>query len=360
VSFVAWLLSVTIERSLQENLSKNVSGIDMVVGAKGSPLQLLLSSVLFSDSPTGNITISEYEDLKRHPLVKSTIPIAQGDNYKGYPLIGTSLDFVKHYKAEMASGEINLSKGVVLGNSAANDLDLSVGDKIYATHGTGEGKSHNHGLKVLGVLQPNNSVIDKLVLTSIENIHVNHAAVNGADKEITAAWLSFKTPLAMMQLPRMVNKNTNMQAALPAIEMNRLLKLSGSGVALIKFFSGVFLFLALYSILVHMYNSVSLHLKDLALMRMHGYTYKSLAILLVSESFIITSLGAILSVVLSKLLFVGLNSLLRSQFQIPLLNIDLYNINDATVMIFAVVTGVLASLLPILKLKRSDLIHLLR
>lgn len=360
VSFAAWLLSVTLEKSLQDNLAKNVSGIDMVVGAKGSPMQLLLSSVLFSDSPTGNISIDEYEKLKINPLVKSTVPIAQGDNVQGFPLIGTNQDLLKHYSAELIHGEINLERGVVLGNTAARILNLTVGDNIHATHGSGEGKNHDHGLEVLGILNFNNSVLDKLIITTVENVHANHASVQGADQEITAAWIQFKTPLAMMQLPRMINKNTTMQAALPAIEMNRLLKLSGGGVAMIKLFSGIFLLLALYSILVHMYNSVSLHLKDLALMRLYGYAYRDLFLLLISEAFVITLLGAILSIVFSKLVFVGLNSYAQSQFQMPLLEITAFNSFDGLVLVFGLGTGMLASLLPIVKLKRSHLISFLR
>jgi putative ABC transport system permease protein len=360
VSFAAWLLSVTVERSLQENLAKNVSGIDMVVGAKGSPMQLLLSSVLFSDSPTGNISIEEYNALKENPLVKSTIPIAQGDNYKGFPIVGTNQDFLTHYQASLQSGDAAFETGILLGYSVSQTLDLHIGDMVQATHGSGEGKSHNHGLKVVGILKANNSVLDKLILTSIANIHANHANVHGADEEITAAWIKFKSPLAMMQLPRMVNKNTNMQAALPAIEMNRILKLSGGGIAIIKLFSGIFLLLALYSILVHMYNSVSLHLKDLALLRMYGYAYSDLFGLLISEAFVITSLGAVLSIVFSKAAFVLLNQFAKAQFRMPLLTVEYFNMFDAMVLTFGIGTGVLASILPIVKLKRSHLISFLR
>ena len=360
VSFAAWLLSVTIEKSLQENLTKNVSGIDMVVGAKGSPMQLLLASVLFSDSPTGNIAINEFEKLKKNPLVRSIVPIAQGDNVKGFPLIGSNQDLLNHYQAELVSGITDLANGIVIGHSVAQTLGLTIGNEVNATHGAGEGKSHNHGLKVVGVLKSNNSVLDKLMITSIANIHANHANVKGADQEITAAWIKFKSPLAMMQLPRMVNKNTNMQAALPAIEMNRLLKLSGSGIAIIKLFSVIFLLLALYSILVHMYNSVSLHLKDLALMRMYGYAYSSLFGLLILEAFIITSLGAVLSILFSKGAFMVLNQFAKVQFQMPLLTVECFNTFDAMVLTFGIGTGVLASILPIVKLKRSHLISFLR
>ena len=320
VSFSAWLVSVSIEKSLQDNLSKNVSGIDMVVGAKGSPMQLLLSSVLFSDSPTGNISIEAYQKLGKHPLVKTSIPIAQGDNYKGHPIVGTNTDFVKHYLPQSKLEQSDLSRGVVIGSSAARRLKVSVGDVLNATHGSGEGKSHNHGMVVVAVLEPSNSVLDKLLVTSISNVHANHAAVEGADKEITTAWIKFKSPLAMMQLPRMVNKQTNMQAALPAIEMNRLLKLSGGGVALVQLFSAIFLLLAVYSIMVHMYNSVRLHLKDLALMRLYGYSYGSLFWLLIAEALIITGLGALLSIVASKLAIQVLNAFALAQFQLPLLN----------------------------------------
>lgn len=361
ISFIAWLLSVQVEQSLQSQLEKNVSGIDLVVGAKGSPMQLLLSSVLFSDSPTGNISIEAYEKIKKHPLVKSTIPIAQGDNLEGYPLVGTTLDFFGHYNAEVKNGELNIAaNNVVVGYTAAKQLGVAVGDHLAATHGSGDGKSHDHEMVVSGIMEQNNSVLDKLVVSSIATVHHNHASVAGADGEITAAWLTFKSPLAMMQLPRMINTNTNMQAALPAIEMNRLMKLSGGGIKLVKVFSGIFLFLALYSILVHVYSSVKLHMKDLALLRLYGFTFSKLFLLLISQASIVTLLGSVLSIVLSKALFVVVNSYALSSFQLPLLEFAVFSNFDFQVLVFGLSIGLVASLLPILHLKRADLMAFLR
>lgn len=361
ISFIAWLLSVQVEQSLQSQLERNVSGIDLVVGAKGSPMQLLLSSVLFSDSPTGNISIEDFEKIKKHPLVKQALPIAQGDNFKGFPMVGSTLDFFKHYNAQIANGDLNISANkVVVGYTAAKKLGVKVGDYLAATHGSGDGKSHDDEMEVSAVLEQNHSVLDKLVVSSIETVHHNHASVPGAEREITAAWLTFKSPLAMMQLPRMINQNTNMQAALPAIEMNRLMKLSGGGIQLVQVFSGIFLFLALYSILVHVYSSVKLHMKDLALLRLYGYTFSQLFGLLISQASIVTLLGAVLSIVFSKIVFVVVNSYALSIFQLPLLEFSVFSQYDFQVLIFGLGIGLLASLLPILHLKRADLMAFLR
>lgn len=362
VSFMAWLLSVNIDKSLQAQLQKNISGIDMVLGAKGSPLQLMLSAVLFSDNPTGNIAIIEYEQIANNPFVEKAIPIALGDNIKGYPLVGSNADLIAHYDAKPASGKIKIDEhNVVVGALAAKRLGLKVGDEIEATHGSAEGKSHDHHhLNIAAVLAENNSVLDKLIVCSVEAVHNNHSDVKGADNQITAAWLKFKSPMAMMQLPRIINNNTNMQAALPAIEMNRLLRLTGSGVSLIKVFSAIFLFLALYSILVHIYNSVKSHLPDMALMRLYGYSLGQLFAVLLYEAAIITSLGALLSIGLSKLLFLLVNSLAQSAIQLPLLQINVFDNNDVFVLLLSVGIGIMASLIPIISLVRTDLIRFLK
>lgn len=362
VSFMAWLLSVNVDKSLQAQLQKNVSGIDMVLGAKGSPLQLMLSAVLFSDNPTGNISIKDYEKIAKNPFLENAIPIALGDNIKGYPLVGSNEKLIAHYNAKTTNGEIKIDEHfVVVGALAAKRLKLKVGDELEATHGSAEGKSHaHHHLKVAAILEANNSVLDKLIVCSIEAVHNNHSEVAGADEQITAAWLKFKSPMAMMQLPRIINKNTSMQAALPSIEMNRLLRLTGGGVSLIKVFSGIFLFLALYSILVHVYNSVKNHLPDLALMRLYGYSMGKLFALLLFETFIITVLGACLSIGLSKLLFVLANAFIQTSIQMPVLQVSPFTQADIFVLCASVAIGLLASILPLFTLAKSDLIRFLK
>ncbi|NJO91682.1 MAG: hypothetical protein HC831_23990 [Chloroflexia bacterium] len=99
-------LIVKSEWYLQNNYKQNLAGIDLVVGAKGSPLQLILSSVLHIDAPTGNIPLEEVRKIENNPLVKKTIPIALGDNYKGFRIVGTNTDYAELYNAQLNEGEM--------------------------------------------------------------------------------------------------------------------------------------------------------------------------------------------------------------------------------------------------------------
>jgi len=99
-------LLLLMNKQVDEQFKKNIKGIDMVVGAKGSPLQLILSAVYHIDNPTGNIKKAEADRLAKHPLVKKSIPMAYGDNLKGYRILGTDTSYVSHYKGVVAQGRL--------------------------------------------------------------------------------------------------------------------------------------------------------------------------------------------------------------------------------------------------------------
>src|SRR5690606_18216512 len=98
---IALLLGIQqLDRTFRQQLKNNLGGIDMVVGAKGSPLQLVLASVLHIDNPTGNISFGEAQKISNHPLVERAIPISYGDNYKGYRIVGTTAEFADGKRVE--------------------------------------------------------------------------------------------------------------------------------------------------------------------------------------------------------------------------------------------------------------------
>ena len=93
-----------LETSFKNQIDTNLGNIDLVVGAKGSPLQLVLASVLHLDNPTGNILYEEAQKLNRNPMIKSAVPISYGDNYKGFRIVGTTVDFLSLYNSELQEG----------------------------------------------------------------------------------------------------------------------------------------------------------------------------------------------------------------------------------------------------------------
>jgi putative ABC transport system permease protein len=127
---------ILFNKQFEQKITENAKGIDLVVGAKGSPLQLILCNIFHIDFPTGNIPLIEAERVAKHRLVKSAIPMALGDSYQGYRIIGTTQNYAALYNAELESGgwwEKDME--VTIGAATAELLKLKLGDKFMSTHG---------------------------------------------------------------------------------------------------------------------------------------------------------------------------------------------------------------------------------
>ncbi|HHP7237116.1 ABC transporter permease [Longibacter sp.] len=164
---------------VEQNLTRNAEGIDLVVGAKGSPLQLILSSVYHIDAPTGNISVAEAEALMENRAVAEAMPLALGDSYRGFRIVGATQAYADHYGGEVARGRFwSGTMEATLGAVAAREVGLDVGDVFYSAHGLGAGgEAHDeHPIKVVGVLAETGTVLDRLLLTSIETVWDVHGA----------------------------------------------------------------------------------------------------------------------------------------------------------------------------------------
>ncbi len=170
-------LLLHFERYTEEQVVGNLGGVDLVVGAKGSPLQLIMSSVLHVDNPTGNISLEEANKIKRNRMVKSTIPIALGDNYRGYRIVGTSREYVKLYEGKLKTGKWNKKvMEVMLGSSVAETTGLKIGEEFSGVHGfLEEGHRHDdHKYVVSGILESTGKVLDRLIITDVESLWYVH------------------------------------------------------------------------------------------------------------------------------------------------------------------------------------------
>ncbi|MBD0405212.1 ABC transporter permease [Flammeovirga sp. EKP202] len=159
----------------QKTLEKNKAGIGMVIGAKGSPLQLILCAIYQVDNPTGNILLKDAMRLKKHPLIDKAIPQSLGDNYKGYRIVGTTHEYTALYEAEIQEGKMwneNKAFEVTVGANVARKLGLKIGDEFHSSHGMDEG-GHSHEEElfiVVGTLKTTGTVIDNLIMTSLKSI----------------------------------------------------------------------------------------------------------------------------------------------------------------------------------------------
>ncbi|HEV7381073.1 MAG TPA: FtsX-like permease family protein [Dyadobacter sp.] len=301
ICFGTGILTLLLLSSVQvgEKLSKNAKGIDLVVGAKGSPLQLILSSIYFIDFPTGNIPLSQAEELARNPMVSRAIPLALGDNYQGFRIVGTDSSFVNLHDLQLASGKFWAEDfEVVVGAEVARTGNLKVGDKLYGSHGLSSSQDIHaeHAYILKGILNSTGNTVDNLVLTSMESIWKMHGSEDEnhhQEKEITSILIQYRSRMAMVLLPPMINKSTSMQAASPAKESARLFSLIGIGVETLQWFATAIMLMAGVSVFVSLYNSMRERKYDLAVMRVLGASAGKLFCIIILEGIILTTIGSL-------------------------------------------------------------------
>jgi|TARA_B110000879_G_scaffold157915_1_gene203916 putative ABC transport system permease protein len=340
---------------LSSALTRNAAGIDLVIGAKGSPLQLVLAGVYHADVPPGNIPLSEMSRWQRHPMVKRAIPISVGDSFNGYRIVGTTPDFAALYDAEILAGEYwHAPFQAVIGSQVAATTNLTIGSQFDGVHGLTDGgdRHEQSSYQVVGQLVKTGSVLDRLVFTSLESVwqmhgdhrardhsqekaiasehenahehqdehqdqqeeahehenarrqeHASNASADfsnhEADREITMILIKFSSPLGMLTLPREVNETSSLQAAAPALEIARLVQVVGVGLNWLNAFAAILVLSAALSILAALYASLRARRQGLAVLRCLGATRWELFYLLYIEGMLLTIAGTCLGLVLA-------------------------------------------------------------
>lgn len=351
-----------LSQQLEEKFQKNIRGIDMVVGAKGSPLQLILSAVFQIDYPTGNIPLKEARNLQRNRLVQQAIPLAYGDSYAGYRIVGTEESYLQLYEATLEQGKVwEEPFDVVLGSQVAAATGLSVGDTFFSAHGmvAGAGEHDEHPFVVTGILAPSQSVVDGLILTAVESIwqvhaHAGEEEEEEAEQELTALLVKFRSPMGMVMLPRQINQRTSMQAAIPAIEINRLFSLLGIGLDLLKAIAYAIIVIAGLSFFLSLYNSLKERKYELALMRSMGASRAKLFSLVILEGVLLSICGYVLGIVLGHVGLALLSGLAEGAYGY---RFDIFRlaVEELWLGLAVLLTGLLAAFIPAIRAIRTPI-----
>ena len=306
---ITFLLLVNTQ--LDQAFERDLAGIDVVVGAKGSPMQLILAGVFHIDVPPGNIPLAAVQELQQNPQVAQLIPISLGDTFRGFRIVGTSPAYVSHYAAAMAQGSLwTQPMQAVLGAQVARSSGLVVGQRFIGSHGLGA-SGHEHGdnpYQVIGVLGSCGCVLDRLVLTATESVWQVHEKATAqdeedqkimqAEREVTLALITYKSPLAAASFPRFINTQTEMQAAAPAIEVTRLLRMVGVGTDVLRGFGVVLLLTAGLSVFIALWNALRERRADLAMLRMLGASPAKVAGLVLCEALLLALAAIVLGLAL--------------------------------------------------------------
>lgn len=354
VALVGFLAN--IGQQLDKQFRKNLENIDMVLGAKGSPVQIILSSVYHIGPSTGNISYAEAQQFCRNPLVANAIPLAIGDNYKGTRIVGTTKEYLDFYEAKLAKGAMfSDHQEVVIGAKVARQLGLSIGGTFVGTHGLvqTEEQHHEHPYKVVGILASSGTVLDQLIICNLETVWHTHHSHEGP-KEISFMLVEFRSPMGMMQLPRLANQQTNMQAALPSIEISSLLDNLGIGISTLWVIGLVVIIVSGLSVFVSLLNALKERKYELALLRSLGAGRGALLVIPFIEALYITFLGAVAGLLLNKIGSFLAQNAISNQFGYELQTLQ-FTLQDLAIICLALGIGFLSAIIPALQALRLNI-----
>ena len=403
-----------LEKQLQEKFENNLAGIDLVIGAKGSPLQLILSSMYHIDSPTGNISIQEVRPFMnpKHPLIEQTVPLALGDSYRTYRIVGTTHDILELYSAEIGTGEIwNNHFDVTLGAGVADGAGLKIGDTFKSSHGFMDEEHLEHddaeAFEVVGILKPTGTVIDQLILTTTQTFwlvhehdeadveaaeddhqheehdghaheedghdhehedhtghdHASHEEVTGIpslldedpSSEITSLLVRFKARnYQALNMQRSINENTDMQAATPAIEINRLFSLMDAGEQALRLLAMVIIFVSGLSIFISLYSSLKERRYELALMRVSGGSPGQLFSLIILEGLLLAGIGCIIGLALSHGGMQFIAGYMETSYRYTFSGLEFLS-KEVALVFGALAIGFVAAVIPAIQASRTDI-----
>ena len=360
------VLLILVVGQLEERMHRDARGIDLVVGAKGSPMQLMLSGIYHLDAPTGNIPAAALGELSKNRMVKRAIPLALGDSWKGHRIVGAPRQYAEHYEARLAAGRFyEKPMEAVLGAEVAARTGVGAGSTFKGAHGMGqEGEEHDAPYTVVGVLEKSGSVLDRLVLTSVESVWQVHEQHQGPEdeadrkaleeaREVTVVLVQYASPLAAAALPRQINSRSELQAASPAYETARLFRIVGVGVEALRAFAIVLILAAALSVFIALYTALEERRYDLAVMRTLGASRAKLFGLLMAEGIVLAFAGALLGLGLGHLLASALGAWLESQQHYPVSGLE-WHPEELWLVAVALGVGVLAALLPAWRAYRTE------
>ena len=350
------VLLLLVVGQAEERMQRDARGIDLVVGAKGSPMQLMLAGIYHLDAPTGNIPLSTVAALSKNRMVKRAMPLALGDSWHGSRIVGADKTYAEHYGAELRAGRFyEKPMEAVLGFEVAQRTGAGVGATFKGAHGMGSepGEEHEHGYTVVGVLARTGSVIDRLVLTSIESVWDVHEKVAEEAREVTVVLVQYASPLAAATLPRQINSQSELQAASPAYETARLFRMVGIGVEALRGFAAVLILAAGLSVFIALYSALEERRYELALMRALGASPARLFGLLLGEAFVLSLLGVALGLLLGHALASVLGAWLERQQSYPVTVLQ-WRAEELWVAASALAVGVIAALVPAWRAYRTD------
>lgn len=343
---VALLVGVErVRQDAEDGFAQSVSGTDLVVGARTSPVQLMLYAVFHIGEATNNIHWQTYLDIAANPSVAWTIPISMGDSHHGFPVVGTTADYFEHFHYG-DSKPLTFSSGkpfaglfdAVIGAEVADHLGYHLGEKITLSHGMGGIGLPEHADKpftITGILARTGTPVDRTVHVSLEAIEAIHLDWQGgakipgfsipaqyvrkfdlAPKEVTAILVGLKSRAGVFKMQRYVNEYAAepLLAVLPGVALDQLWQVVGVAERALLAVSGMVVVVGLCGLVAVILASLNERRRELAILRSVGARPMDVFLLLSAEGLFITLTGTLIGIVLLTVLTMTLAPVIQSHF----------------------------------------------
>jgi len=363
------LMSVwVLKEQAQATFAGMNSGYDAVLGARGSKMQLVLNAVFHLESSPGNVRWEDYLAIKAYPNVALAVPLAMGDNYQGWRIVGTTPEFFKRTELDSTGKRFRLADGrwfdpelreAVVGNFAARQLGLKIGDEFAPYHGLGFGASaHQHAetYVVVGLMEPSNTPADRVIWIPLEGVQLMSGHDPQAVTDVSAVLVKLKGGgIAGFQLDQLYNKKGNhLTFAWPigAVVSDLFRKMSWFD-GVLEIVAWLVVFVATGSMLASVYNSMNERRRELAILRALGARRLTLSTAVVLEAASIAALGAAAGFGVYAVILASVASVVRAQTGVVM---EILHWDPVLVLapLNIIVLGAMAGFIPALKAYHTE------
>ena len=362
--------------AIPEAAERAWGGVDLVIGPKSSALDLVLCCVLHVSDPTGLVSQKAAMAVEHNPWVRVAAPLALGDNVRGWRIAGSTPAILSVYRADLQAGRVwQRPLEAVLGAVAARATGLKIGDRFVGAHGLAEGgELHSQfPYRVVGILKPTGSALDRLVLTDIETvryIHQKHEEEEAAETGMpgphinlpdaaTAVVVSYRTPAAAILLPRLINADPQLTGASPTFEIARAMSYLRPLISAAEALGVLLVLIAAAGAATGLMATMNARTRDLALLRALGAGPWRLAGVAFAEAGMIGLAAAVLGLLLTAAIFIVGGQLLASQTGL-LLTPDLSVWDIVAVFAGALGVAFIAAFIPAIRAARTPIEELLQ
>jgi putative ABC transport system permease protein len=384
---VALLLGVQLLRTAaRESFANTVSGVDLIVGARSGPLNLLLYSVFRVGDATANVSWASYQKIAHHPDVAWTIPISLGDSHRGFRVMGTDAAYFEHYRfgggralGFTAGGPFVDLYDAVLGADVAKALGYRLGDSVIIAHGIGNVSFAEHKdkpFRIAGILAPTGTPVDRTVhvsLQAITAIHIDwqsgaqapeHFRVSAEQARtrdltpdtITAFLVGMRSKVMTFTMQRAINeyRQEPLLAVLPGIALSQLWELVGVADAALAVVAAFVVLAGLLGMLTAILTSLNERRREMAILRSVGARPGHIFALMVFEAGILATIGVIAGTALTYVILFASQPLLERRFGI-FVQIRALGSWELAILAAIIASALLMGLLPAFRAYRNTL-----